>query len=413
MPTLAMTGAWGQTSASEPKTTPATPAPPVYYPTAAPPMAPGPFSVTSADGKARLKVGGLIQFDGHFFASGGRTGNGGLVARRVRPILDGSFSRNIDFRLVPEFGEGRALLQDAFIDLKVRPNLRLRSGKYKVPYSLERLQMVSDVPFVERSIGNNVVPIRDVGFMLMKEPTKDGDIEWELGAYNGVLDSTSSDTNTDNGLDVIGRVFWQPKRGKGIGIAATSGSGSDSLSGQVFRSAGRSPFFRYVDGTVGNGKRTRLAPQFFYFSGAFGLQGEHLTTRQKIRRGDVATTDVTTGLYLQATYVLSGEKTSFRNVVPDKPFDFDGGGTGGGAWELAMRYSQVKTDGDTFAAGLADPAVSAQKATALTFGVNWYLTRQSKLMLNYEETDFGRPLRFTPGTRQRERAFLTRLQVQF
>ncbi|MBC8141443.1 MAG: hypothetical protein H7Y38_08370, partial [Armatimonadetes bacterium] len=75
------------------------------YPTAAPPMAPGPFTITSADGKSRLKVGGLIQSYLHAFAAdNGRTGNSAFSLRRVRPILDGVLFDFVEFRLMPEFG---------------------------------------------------------------------------------------------------------------------------------------------------------------------------------------------------------------------------------------------------------------------------------------------------------------------
>lgn len=82
---------------------------------------------------------------------------------------------------MPEFGEGRAVLQDAYIDLRPGPQMRLRIGKFKVPYSLERLQAASDVPFLERSIGGDVIPIRDVGLMLMTNPAKMG-WNWSWGS---------------------------------------------------------------------------------------------------------------------------------------------------------------------------------------------------------------------------------------
>ncbi len=390
-----------------------TPKPSPYYPTAAPPMAAGPFTITSADGKSYLKVGGLLQSDFHFFSESGRTGNSAFFLRRVRPVLDGSFDQKLDFRLMPEFGEGRAALLDAFLDLRLRPHLRLRSGKFKVPYSLERLQAAGDVAFVERALTNNLIPVRDVGLMLMKEPTHDWDLEWELGLFNGGGDSTSLDNNGDNSLDIMGRIFWQPRRGHGVGIAAISGSATEALGSVVFRSAGRSPFFRYSDGVSGNGPRSRLAPQFFWYTGSLGFLGEHVITWQKIRNATstVSHREKNSGFTLQTSYVLTGEKASFRNVVPSHPYDFETGR--GGAWELVARYSEVQQDNTTFSVGLADPALSAHKVQALTLGTNWYWSRQTKLQLNYETTDFGRPIRFATGVRRREGVVLGRLQLQF
>lgn len=381
-------------------------------------MAPGPFTIQSADGKSRLKVGGLIQSYLHAFPEDGRTGNSAFSLRRVRPILDGVLFEFVEFRLMPEFGEGRAILQDAYVDLRLRPQLRLRSGKFKVPYSLERLQMAADVPFLERSIAGNIIPIRDVGLMLMTDPDRNG-LELELGIFNGVVDNAAGDGNADNALEFAARVFYQPfrsrpasrLRGLGVGVAATGGSTTEPLSGQAFRTAGRSVFFRYADGVTGDGERTRIAPQFFYYVGPLGFLGEHFTTRQEIRKGSAATRAVTSGFNLQATYVLTGEPTSFRNPVARRPYDPVTGR--GGAYELAVRYSRFRGDGDAFSLGLVDPLTSADKADAVTIGINAYLNRQVKAQLNYERTDFGRAVRFPTGNQTVENAILAGLQLNF
>ncbi len=381
-------------------------------------MAPGPFTIQSADGKSRLKVGGLIQSYLRAFPENGRTGNSAFTPRRVRPVLDGVLFDFVEFRLMPEFGEGRAVLQDAYIDLRLRPHMRLRTGKFKVPYSLERLQAASDVPFLERSIAGNVIPIRDVGLMLMTDPDKNG-LELEFAISNGVIDSGAADGNADNALEFAARVFYQPfrsrpasrLRGLGVGIAATTGSTTEPLSGQTFRTAGRSPFFRYADGVTGDGERTRFAPQFFYYVGPLGFLGEHFTTRQEIRKGAAATRAVTNGFNLQATYILTGEPTSFRNPVARRPYDPATGR--GGAYELAVRYSQFRGDKDAFSLGLVDSATSADKADAVTIGINAYLNRQVKAQLNYERTDFGRSVRFPTGSQSVENAILAGVQLNF
>lgn len=319
---------------------------------------------------------------------------------------------------MPEFGEGRAIVQDGYIDLHLGPQFVVRSGKFKPPYSLERLQMAADVPFVERSIANNLVPIRDVGLMLMGGPGKGG-LEWELGVFNGIVDNGSGDTNTGNSLDIAARLFYQPFashpkagiQGFGFGVAATSGRADEPLTGVVLRTAGRSPFFRYSDGTTADGNRTRFAPQFFFYAGALGLLGEYFTTQQRVRKDTAIETVTLNGLNLQATYVLTGEKTSFRNVAPRRPFDPTNGG--GGAYEVALRYSHFHASNGAFQDGFADSAVSAEDADAYTVGLNWYLTRQVKAQLNYEHTQFAHALRFPTGLHKYEDAVVTNLQLQF
>lgn len=406
------------TALAQQKESTSTPPVQTSYPTAAPPMAPGPFLIQSADGKSRMKVGGLIQSWLHAFPENGRTGNSNFSLRRARLVLDGTLFDFIDFRVMPEFGEGRAFLQDAYIDLHLRPQFRLRTGKFKTPYSLERLQAASDVPFLERSIAGNIIPIRDVGVMLMTDPGNSG-FEWELAILNGVVDNAAGDGNADNALEFAARFFYQPfrsrptsrLRGLGFGAAATTGSTTEPLSGQTFRTAGRSAFFRFADGVFGDGERTRFAPQFFYYTGSFGILGEHFTTRQEIRKGTAATKSTTNGFNIQATYILTGESTSFRNPVPRHPYDPATGR--GGAYELAIRYSQFRADSDAFSLGLVDPITSADKADAFTIGINAYLNRQLKAQLNYERTDFKRAIKFPTGTQSTENAILAGLQLNF
>lgn len=388
------------------------------YLTSFPPLAPGPFTIQSPDGRSWLKVGGLVQSHIYAFVGNGRTGNSAFSVRRVRLFLAGTAAGWVDYRIMPEFGEGRTSLQDAYLDLRFRPEISLRAGKFKPPYSLERLQMAADVPFVERSIANNLVPIRDVGFQLVGTPVGSG-VEWELGLFNGAPDNTSVDGNADGYGEIAARIFAQPfvskptspLRGLGFGIAATTGRNREPLNGIALRTAGRSVFFRFTDGVTADGSRTRLAPQFYFYKGSLGLLGEHFTTRQRVRR-EAATTGVTlTGFNLQATYVLTGEHTSFRNVVPRR--EFDPLGRGRGAVEATLRFSRFNADKEAFQRGVADAAVSADKADAYTVGLNWYLNRQVKAQLNYERTTFGRPLRFATGLHKNEDTVLTQLQFGF
>lgn len=63
--------------------------------------------------------------------------------------------------------------------------------------------------------------------------------------------------------------------------------------------------------------------------------------------------------------------------------------------------------------GLAGPVTSADKADAVTIGINAYLNRQLKAQLNYERTDFGRSVRFPSGNQSVENVILAGLQLNF
>jgi phosphate-selective porin OprO and OprP len=377
------------------------------------------FYVQSPDGSFRLRLRALLHADSRAFTSGsGRTGTDSFYLRRARPILEGTLYKYFDFRLVPDFGEGRTVLQDAYLDVKYLPEAVFRAGRFKEPFSLERLQSASDLWFVERSIAQNLAPNRDVGVMLHGELFK-GVLGYQAAAFNGVDDGGSSDIDLGNDKDFVGRVFAQPFRtregsffqGLGVGVAGTAGKREEGLSGVTFRTSGRSPFFRYTSSATGGGDHWRFSPQFYFFRGPFGLMGEYVSSNQEARLGDASAELNNKGWFLQGAYVLTGEKASYRGVTPDKPFDPKVGQWG--AFELAARYSKVDFDRQAFRLGLADPLSSASEAKEFTFGVNWYLNRAIKFQLNYVRTNFDRGIRFGSDERDHEDLFMSRFQVAF
>ncbi|MCC2670272.1 MAG: oprP, partial [Armatimonadetes bacterium] len=293
---------------------------------------------------------------------------------------------------------------------------------FKQPFSLERLQGAPDLAFVERSISNNLGTNRDVGVQLSGDLWGER-LSYALGAFNGLADGASGDTDAGSDKDFVGRIFAQPFHNQpksplknlGLGIATTIGVRDESVANINSRTAGRSSYFRYNSGVMGDGTVLRLAPQLYYYHGPFGLMSEYITSRQELVRttagGTTAGTVTNKGGFLQATYVLTGEDATFRTVNPKKPFDPAKGQWG--AFEIGLRYSRVNVDDDVYRLGLADPANSVSRASAWTVGLNWYLNRVFKLQLNYERTDFDHALLFGTDRVDHEDVFLSRIQVAF
>ena len=383
------------------------------------------FFVESQDGNSRLRLRGLVNADQRAFIGGGRTGTDSFFIRRARPILEGTVFKYVDFRIMPDFGGGSTSLQDAYLIFKYFPQANLQVGKFKEPVSLERLQSSADIPFIERSIAQNLAPNRDVGVQLYGGLFKNT-LTYYAGAFNGVNDNGSSEGDVDSDKDFAGRLFYEPFKnrpqhalqGLGFGVGASIGERNEPLSATL-RTAGRSAFFRYrqpttgpvTPGAVGMGTHTRVAPGFYFFKGGLGLMGEYIRSTQEVGRGGVRDTVSNDGLFVQATYVLTGEKASFRGVVPRK--EFDPSKRQWGAFEIAARYSRIDFDSAAFRRGFANPASSVGDADEFTFGLNWYLNRAVKIQLNYVRTNFDRALTFGNSTTDHEDVFLSRFQVAF
>jgi len=386
------------------------------------------FFLQSPNGDFKLKLRGYTQADARFFPfDDGKTGVDSFFLRRVRPIFEGTVYKYFDFKIMPDFGQGQTVLQDAYMDVRYFPWASIRAGKFKEPVSLERLQSGADLLFIERAISQNLAPNRDVGFMLYGD-SPDAVFSYQLGIFNGVFDGGSSDGDNQTDKDFAGRFFIQPFRatdfdplkGLGFGLAGTYGERTgEPESALAFKTAGRSNFYRYdsTANVTGKGHQWRIVPQVYHYWGPFGLMGEYIRSDSHIK-GTIGTapSPVTNpeanehnkGWFAQASWVITGEDASYRTVVPINNFDPMNGRWG--AFEIAGRISNVDLNDDAIKAKLAK---GTDEAWAYTGGLNWYFNKAFKVQFNYERTDFDGKPKFGTTALRHEDVLLTRFQIQF
>lgn len=377
------------------------------------------FSLKSADGKFGLKLRGLIQADARFFP--GDDANAAVntfFIRRARPILDVTIGKLLEARLQPDFGQGQALLYDAYADVKLDPKLVIRAGKFKPPLGLERLQSAGDIVFAERALATNLVPNRDVGLQLSGETAR-STVAWQAGVFNGTPDLGNLDGDVSDAKDFAARVFVRPFRfgalkGLGVGVAGSTGIERGTITAPAlagYRTPGQATFFRYRgDATapntvVADGTRSRLVPQAYFYSGPLGILGEYAFSWQEVRRVDDRITLEHQAWQVTGSYFLTGEQASYRSATPKHVFDPSAGEWG--ALELAARYSQISVDDASFPL-YANPASAASKARAWGVGLNWYFARAMKLVLDYERTTFDGGA--ATGDRPAENFVVSRIQ---
>ena len=139
-----------------------------------------------------------------------------------------------------------------------------------------------------------------------------------------------------------------------------------------------------------DGNSNRIYPQAFWYKGPFGLMGEYVASTQTLHASGAGTSkvnDVTqtnSAAQVQVSYVVTGEDNTFDGVKPLRNFDpFKGTW---GALQLAARWTELTVDSDTFK--MLDPTKSASKATAGTFGVNWFLNKYALIRFDYEYVSF-------------------------
>ncbi len=394
------------------------------------------FSFASADGQNQIKLRGTLHFDGRFFESDDPTGlKDTWQVTRLRPIIEGTVGGIYDFKFMPDFGQGKTIIQDAYVTARFKQQFQVTAGKFKAPFGLERLQSANDIRFVARAFPTSLAPNRDLGVQVggnLFGERLNYAVSWTNGVNDGGSTDAFGDVDTNSGKEWTARLFAQPfaesdsfvLRGLGFGIAGSTGTFDGTTAQPLvgsYKTPAQSTFFAYRGGTtspvLANGHRTRLGPQFYWYAGRFGLLGEYTTESQDVARtttaGRTTASFDTSAWQLQAAWFITGEEESFRGFKPNAVFSLDNHTWG--AFELVARYHVLDPDDDAFlggAASYADPNVSARKASAYGLGLNWYLNENLKWVLDYEQTSFDGG---APGGRDREdeKVFLTRFALGF
>lgn len=385
----------------------------------------GGFEIRSADSAFRVRIRGYLHSDFRtYLEDEGRTGTDAFLLRRARPIVEATFFKIFDFRIMTDFGGGTAVVQDAYVDARFSKVFNLRAGKQKPPLGQERLLSATDILFIERALPTALVPNRDVGIQTYGDLTPW--LAYNLGVFNGVIDGGSGDTDTADSKDVVGRVVITPFKADTksalqtlqIGVGGSTGKESGTLAAPALaqiRSGGQLVWFRYrTDGTAPNttiadGGRSRVTAFGQYYVGQLGLQAEYARSRHAVRRAAVSDRIEQQSWQATGSWVLTGETATGRAIQPRTAFDPSKGAWG--AFEIVARANAL-TIGDEAFPVFANLDQAARQATAAGVGLNWYLNRNVKIAADYERTGFERGAA-AGADRPDEHALFTRFQIAF
>jgi phosphate-selective porin OprO/OprP len=375
------------------------------------------LKVVSSDENFIMYLRALIQADASFYfddegtqpiAQNGSDLPNNFYMRRIRPIIEGTVWKHIDYRIMPDFAPGPSgttspRIFDAVADLRYFREASLAAGIMKAPVSLERLQSATNLSFVERAFPTQLAPNREMGFLLHGEfdrPDYPSDFamtgrnqtitgnfpmymypdffSYQIGVFNGTSNNGSLYSDSNDSKDFQGRIFShpflhsgiEPLEGLGIGMAGTYGDPND-VALSSYQSPGLQNIFTYTGvvsvpnskpavlttGTKADGTAYRLYPQAYWIYGPFKLVGEYATTNQDIanqvlEKGEslnkYSMNETINAWNITVDYALTGENNVFLNqgIKPRHNFDpFEGEW---GSWVLAARFSPINFDQATF-----------------------------------------------------------------
>ena len=381
------------------------------------------LGLESADGQNSIKLIGRVHMDYRSFNSNATNSDHEqdlFDLRRARFGVEGKFMKDFDYKLFANFGtsSGSSSIDQGYIGYKYADGLKLRVGKFTMPFSLEQLTSSNNIDFIERSLGGQVegelVPAKQVGAMVFGAPVDGATYALALSQGNNTKTATYSNP------DIIGRVTANLFQLSGVkdqvahvGLGYHTGTIATAIAAASMASARteareQNKFFTSSVGADVGAERTANGLELAYATGPFKAQGEHM----RIKYDNVTSADVDFNTtYVQAVWNVTGESHNYSNssgtfgwIKPNSKFTKNGGT---GAWQVGLRLSKFDASGNTIAAATTD------KANATTLGATWFLNDNARVMLNYIVTNFDDAVGTGTAAETKQQAIVLRGQVSF
>lgn len=356
------------------------------------------LSVRTPDKQWTFELGGRLHLDGVAVDDELTQLEDGFALRRAR--VDGTlrYGKRWSARVDYDFGGLVEGWYSTWLRYDAPGPWRYTAGNMLVPFGLENATSSNDTTFLERSQTSALLPGFAVGF----QAEHAGENSYSaLGVFGDPLDAAPSRRSEGVGLFARHtRALWRDgdERLWHIGASAEWRDVDDGSRyrmrvrpelGTVERRLIDSRNLFDVDSALTYGAESAL--QF----GPFSLQGEWIGAQLARDSQDVAFS----AWYTQASYFLSGQSRRYR--ADRGSFTDPAGLSKDDAWELALRYSVLD---------LEDGDVTGGEGRNWTAGLNWYVNRNVRVMLNYVQAD-ATPNR--NGLDETARALALRLQLAF
>ncbi len=343
----------------------------------------------------KLKIGGRIHHDWAWFSedieeasAGALKFQNGAEFRRTRLYLSGSLYKNIVFKMQMDFASDAtgADFKDVYVGWKKSKEANFRVGQFNEPISLGMQTSSNYGAFLERAVTTAITADRSTGAMV-HGACNDERLTYALGVFkedNDVGATATSGAHAFTGR-VTGLLVDSDNSIVSLGISASSRNLPGSMFDADFRPAAHlAP--RLLNNTAFAADDAMVCgAELAVISGPFWASGEYIMNDIDARDGMADAT--ITGHYVQTGYFLTGEsrgfkrsKGAFDKLKPKNPFGGEGGGCG--AWEVAARYGSVEFENLRSGATLFTDELSD-----MTFGLNWYLNTNARIMFNYVRFD--------------------------
>ncbi|GAA0234199.1 hypothetical protein GCM10008964_26900 [Methylophaga marina] len=303
----------------------------------------------------------------------------GTELRRARLGFSGSIY-DWGYKFEADFAGGDASIKDAYVSYgnKFSNGVRygVKMGQSHVPFGLNTKISSKYMSFMDRPLfaDTDWSPARQSG--VVADLAAD-DYRWTFsaGLTNGGL---SGGETTDNGSTFAARASFVPymaSKNQLIQIGAGyltrgGGDGFDDDQRVVSHIDNTKPLELVVAPSADDGSDAFTIDAMAIF-GSFHAMAEYLDYTNDTTAGDIDTT----GYAIEAGYFLTGESLKWKKgytsgITPKSKY---------GAWQIAARFENMEID------EISGNATSGDEADKFTLGLNYYPTKNTRLMLNYDK----------------------------
>ena len=386
------------------------------------------FSWESGDKQHSISLSGRVHADFRSFDIHSTNANTAdtFDIRRAYLGVSGKLYNDWTFEVTSDVANNT--LEYAYVNYKASDAVQVRMGAFKMPFSFEELTSSRFIDFQERSLVNALIPGKDQGFMIYGEPVKNTFGYW-LAVANGSGKNTDEANAVVDDKDLIARAAvnlapMMELSNAVLHLGVNYASGTIPVGAAPSgRTEGRGlTFFTPVAFTGAETDRERTGLEGVLAWGSVKVQSEWVGANfQGTSAGAVGYDRDIESYYAAVNWMITGEQYAdnytlggMRAIKPNNAFKK--GADGWGAWELGVRYS-VLDAGDFTATNAAGTGVltagTTNKADALTVGLKWIPNTNTRVYLNYIQTDFDTPVAVVGGTADNEKAITLRTAVFF
>jgi len=305
--------------------------------------------------------------------------------RRIRVYHKGSF---MDERLFYELEysfTGPNNYKDILVGYKDRVNsigldYRVKAGNIKIPFSLETYTSSKNITFMERAASDAFAENRKLGVeLLLSQKLGNSRVNLFSALYSDSIDERKEDAYGQDGVAL--RLTYSYKFHKRHLISLGAAYMSRDMQGKNVKlnqsSGSRLLQHKYLSVKIKNVETmAKNNVEALYIFNKYSLQGEY--TRfglDAYNKRDYLQNYNFDAYYIEGSYFLigKGKKYKFKESILGKiKPNIDG------ALELALRYSYINL---TDTSNDKDEVGGTQ--SDYTMGVNWYVSKELKFMLNY------------------------------